>query len=125
MVFNPTPQLPNTLGFTFGMAQMILYAIYRNANPVGDPSKLPLQQQKSDIVMSSAVDHPPSNSPPHQHQHQHQSQGGEAHAHAHAHASSTSPPICNNNNNNNDKYYCMEGIDIQAPPAAPVLKCEA
>lgn len=32
-------QLPNTLGFLFGIVQMVIYLIYKNSNEV-DPKKL-------------------------------------------------------------------------------------
>lgn len=40
--------MPNTLGFVFGLIQMILYAMYRNSTPVTKEPKLP--EQVIDIV---------------------------------------------------------------------------
>ena len=48
-------QLPNVLGFTFGVIQMGLYAIYRNATP-RVPAK-EVADDKEDIVVVKVPEH--------------------------------------------------------------------
>ena len=94
------------MGFTFGMAQMILYAIYRK--PRGG-SEVKLPQHKADIETvtktTTSLESPE--------EHEKEGEGEEA---APASNGEHAPPAlaCSN-----DKY-CMD--NIQAPP---MIRCEA
>ncbi|KAL0004659.1 hypothetical protein SO802_012220 [Lithocarpus litseifolius] len=45
--------IPNVVGFVLGLLQMLLYAIYRNNKKVIDENKLPDQQLKNVVIIST------------------------------------------------------------------------
>lgn len=58
-------QLPNTLGFLFGIIQMVMYLIYRNATPVALDEPVKGQQELSgghiiDVVKMGTIPSDPN-----------------------------------------------------------------
>lgn len=97
------------------MAQMILYAIYRNAKPLPSEEKLP--QHKADIETQIVITATPTNPDDHQgDEHQNQDQVINVPPPPPQSNTNHAPSVCNNN----DKY-CMD--NNMAPP--PMVKCEA
>lgn len=45
-----TMQLPNTLGFLFGIIQMVMYLMYRNATPVALDEPVKVQEANGHII---------------------------------------------------------------------------
>lgn len=48
-------QLPNTVGFIFGIAQMALYLIYKDAKKVSEETKLHVPEHIVDLVKLSTI----------------------------------------------------------------------
>lgn len=56
-------QLPNTLGFLFGIIQMVLYLIYRNAKPQGLEEQTKVQELNGHIIDVVKPNHVTKNGP--------------------------------------------------------------